>query len=244
MKPSTFHTIAVVKSLLCLAVAISPCWAHLKVPQLHLGQPAQRKTGALLGPVSHSTPYVDTVKLIVSEPYGGNHYGGSCQIGFSIDQGATFRTAVSYPGNCPHRTGTTDPSGQTFPFTVPTDLPEGETIFAWTWMNREQEFFMNCAVVDITAPAQATKHKLKARTEPMLDIAARSRRVPGKKGQRLVQEESTLPFNERPVMLFADVNNGCFSPLTTAELQYPNPGPDVVEGDGEYPLELPTGDCA
>ena len=39
---------------------------------------------------------------------------------------------------------------QTFPFTVPSDLPNGDIIFAWTWFNREQQFFMNCAAVTIT----------------------------------------------------------------------------------------------
>jgi hypothetical protein len=34
---------------------------------------------------------------------------------------------------------------------VPKDTPVGEILFGWTWFNREQEFNMNCAVVDIVA---------------------------------------------------------------------------------------------
>jgi hypothetical protein len=259
--------------------------------------------------------------LFSTAPYGGNHYGGSCQIGFSIDQGKTFNTAVSYEGDCPHRNGGEDPSGQEFPFTVPSDLPSGDVVFAWTWMNREQEFFMNCAVVTITggsgsapaaaagssvpSPAASVKiasivsrsaatasavpasnpsstldipdpvvsevsdatdstpsaaasssaghhcrkrngrrcHRNSKRDHPLLDATMKYKRTPGAKGQRFVQRAAAVAFSSRPVMLFADVNNGCLSPKTTAELKYPNPGPDVVEGDGEYPLQLPTGTC-
>jgi hypothetical protein len=44
-------------------------------------------------------------------------------------------------------------------------------------------------------------------------------------------------------MLISDINNGCLTPKTTAELKYPDPGPDIVPGDGDYPLELPSGTC-
>lgn len=65
----------------------------------------------------------------------GNHYGGSCQVGSSIDKGenpvrarpqlltpcsgATFRSAASYEGDCPHRNNGDWPEGQDFQFTVP-----------------------------------------------------------------------------------------------------------------------------
>lgn len=45
-------------------------------------------------------------------------------------------------------------------------------------------------------------------------------------------------------MFVADDGNDCLTPHTTAELKYPNPGPDVVQGDGAYPLELPSGSCS
>ncbi|KAL2680176.1 hypothetical protein IWX47DRAFT_240135 [Phyllosticta citricarpa] len=80
---------------------------------------------------------------------GDTHYGGSCQVGFSTDGGKTFRVAASYEGNCPHRKDSAN-SGQDFTFTVPQDMPDGDAVFAWTWINREQEFNMNCAAVTIT----------------------------------------------------------------------------------------------
>ncbi|GME25030.1 hypothetical protein GTA08_BOTSDO11468 [Neofusicoccum parvum] len=80
---------------------------------------------------------------------GGTHYGGSCQVGFSTDSGKTFKVAASYEGNCPHRNSELG-SGQDFEMTIPEELPAGEAVFAWTWINREQEFTMNCAAVTIT----------------------------------------------------------------------------------------------
>jgi hypothetical protein len=75
---------------------------------------------------------------------GSTHYGGSCQVGFSTDKGRTWKVAASYHGNCPHR----HESGlQSFHFTVPTSMPSGPALFAWVWLNREHESFMNCASV-------------------------------------------------------------------------------------------------
>jgi len=77
---------------------------------------------------------------------GSTHYGGSCQIGFSVDKGQTWKVAASYHGNCPHRQ---QDSLQTFQFRVPSNMPSGPAIFAWIWLNREHESFMNCASVFI-----------------------------------------------------------------------------------------------
>ena len=261
-------------------------------------------------------------------------------MGFSIDKGATFRVVTSYEGDCPKRyNGWTDPANQTFPFTVPADLPAGDAIFAWSWDNREQEFFMNCAAVTITNgntpstnPESATSvaatpsptstaspssqtytlgdcsctcgstsqsgteyvlsdccctcptappssYKLKPRwlragkrsaaAEPISltlddhtctcaaqDDAAQQRvsysgcecRAPADSAAAKAKRQSpagpSVAFNDRPLMFVADIDNGCETPHTTAELQYPNPGPDVVMGDGVYPLEPPTGNCS
>lgn len=155
---------------------------------------------------------------------GGNHYGGSCQVGFSTDQGTTFRVAASYEGDCPHRNNGIGPDGQSFPFTVPADLPAGVQVFAWIWYNREQELNMNCAAVNITSS---------------ISSGAYGRRI-----AKSVVPTANVAFDERPEMFVADDGNGCLTPHTTAELKYPQPGPDVVLGDGVYPLELPTGNCS
>jgi hypothetical protein len=202
----------------------------------------------------------------------GNHWGGSCQVGFSIDKGKTFQVATSYEGNCPHRYSGNGPNGQAFNFTVPHDIPLGEAIFAWTWVNREQEFNMNCAVVNITAPAMVHM-PLDSSVQPRTSTISMS--TPEGNGSTVASDTvlqncvcpcsgsdcmcrcpkvleiakpqdthkgnaSMVLYAERPSMLMVDVDNGCVSPRTTAELKYPNPGPEVVKGDGVYPLELPT----
>jgi hypothetical protein len=53
-----------------------------------------------------------------------------------------------------------------------------------------------------------------------------------------------MAFHDRPLMLVADVGNDCHTPHTVAEVKFPNPGPDVVTGDGMYPLQYPTGYCS
>ena len=226
----------------------------------------------------------------------GNHYGGSCQVGFSVDKGATFQVATSYEGNCPHRNNGDGPNGQNFNFTVPADIPTGNVVFAWTWINREQEFNMNCAAVTITedgAPEQQPTASVIAANSTVAAASSTASGVqptssstytlhgcscactadnctckcPGPNAARsLVQRKAHLQhlqylkridndsvsasqlkraaasvaYASRPQMLFADIDNGCESVKTTAEVKYPNPGPDVVQGDGVYPLALPT----
>ena len=169
----------------------------------------------------------------------GDHYGGSCQVGFSVDKGKTFQVATSWEGNCPHRKGGQDTSLQNFDFNVPADIPTGDVVFAWTWFNREQEFNMNCAAITITpnagasAPAPAASS---AASGPNLDQNQSLRY------SRALNNRATgpVPYAQRPAFLIADTDNGCTTVRGSAEVKYPNPGPDVVPGDGEYPLALPT----
>ncbi|KAF2641946.1 hypothetical protein P280DRAFT_489307 [Massarina eburnea CBS 473.64] len=155
-------------------------------------------------------------------PVGGTHYGGSCQVGLSTDKGRTFKVATTWQGNCPLRDGTKDPSTQTFDFTVPADTPAGERVlFAWTWINREKEFNMNCASVTISgensSPEQPETPASSAAPKP----------------------STTAP---RPNMLIAIDYAGaeCHSKGNPTELEFPDPGPNVVAGDGEYKLSPPT----
>lgn len=165
----------------------------------------------------------------------GNHFGGSCQVGFSVDNGETFRVATSYEGNCPHRNNGNGPEGQDFEFKVPSDIESGVHIFAWIWYNREQEFNMNCAAVNIE-PA-ASSHYAVSSTQEHRRLIFRTKTIRD-------EDSSFVAFNDRPLMFVADDGNECLTPHTTAELKYPHPGPDIVQGDGAYPLELPSGQCA
>ncbi|KAF2828160.1 hypothetical protein CC86DRAFT_369285 [Ophiobolus disseminans] len=87
---------------------------------------------------------------------GSTHNGGSCQVGFSVDKGKTWKVAASYHGACPKHTEDGSPEAQTFDFKVPTGMPEGDALFAWIWLNREHESFMNCAKVKIGSGGSST----------------------------------------------------------------------------------------
>lgn len=130
------------------------------------------------------------------------HYGGSCQLSLSYDQGKTFKVIKSYPGSCPRRTNA---NGQEFEFKIPEEAPAGEALFSWSWFNREQEMYHNCALVEIEGNGSGIDHL--------------------------------------PNMLVADIDNGCLTPRTNAETDFPDPGEDVVYGDREYPLRMPEGNC-
>ncbi|CAA9960962.1 hypothetical protein P3342_006526 [Pyrenophora teres f. teres] len=90
---------------------------------------------------------------------GGTHSGGSCQVGFSLDKGKTWKMAASYHGACPHATEDGSPEAQTFDFKVPTGMPAGDALFGWVWLNREHEAFMNCAKVNIAADSSTEPSK-------------------------------------------------------------------------------------
>jgi hypothetical protein len=116
---------------------------------------------------------------------------------------------------------------------------------------------MNCASITITGGTDASAGVVENdsaslgfdvpdgcsctcnKPQPSPRSLQRYRRAIGPSGQSKRTYSPTIPFSERPGMLIADNGNGCLTPLTTAEVKYPNPGPDVVEGDGEYQLELP-----
>ncbi|OJD22595.1 hypothetical protein ACJ73_06059 [Blastomyces percursus] len=190
----------------------------------------------------------------------GNHYGGSCQVGFSTNKGATWRVVKSFEGNCPHRHGGTDPAKQTFDFRVPADTPVGVQVFAWTWINREREFNMLCAAVEI-ARAEGEQPGVATVRSENGNSNEHSRRDAGEcvctcggggasgnftanssannSSSTAATGPETVSFNERPGFLFANIDNECQTPETDFELKYPDPGPDVAEGDGEYELKLP-----
>jgi hypothetical protein len=248
----------------------------------------------------------NSIKNTNDQVVGGTHYGGSCQVGFSTDKGKTFKVATTWQGSCPHREGTIDPATQVFDFVIPADLPAGNAVFAWTWVNREQEFNMNCASVRITGGAGGNKETTSAISPPEPPVpsttrshtgpqptpaaaaaasytlegcsctcplpsftdgcscecenpsARRRRRLVERKALALHVEElrrkealnvparstEIVAFSARPDMLFLDFDGtGCTSVGTSVELSFPDPGPDVVEGDGEYKLAPPVGNC-
>lgn len=283
----------------CGQTNTDPCKGHLGLLDTEEGTPVVEWQAGAKANFSLSGAKIQSP---IDNPEGGNHFGGSCQVGFSTDKGKTFKVATTWQGNCPLRDGGIDPAQQVFDFTVPADLPSGKVVFAWTWVNREQEFNMNCASVSIidrdgdqqqppqpsaptTTPSRptltpsetgsaplptSTPYKLEGCTclcplqtytegcrctceSPTAKRHLVERRALSlhkehiRRGERLnvpVRRSEIVAFSERPDMLMLDfTGTGCQSVRDKAELKYPNPGPEVVDGDGEYPLAPPTGSC-
>jgi len=302
-----------------------PCKGHLDLVNTDEGRPVTQWTQGQKANFSLSGAAISTSQSVK----GGTHYGGSGQIGFM--DGKNFKVVKTFQGNHPLRDGTVDPSTQVFDFTVPADLPTGDrVVFAWTWVNREKEFNMNCAVVSITgsdgepqrpeqspassAPPQPTSSSA-ASTKPSATPAPSEvppSQPPQPPSQPPSQTESSSPlptgsaqytlegctcscpyqtwgpqcscygckspgtkrnlverkvlelhkrhlqntarlnaplrrsetvaWTDRPNMLIEIDYEGasCHSTGNPNELEFPDPGPDVQEGDGEYKLAPPA----
>ncbi|KAG8164545.1 hypothetical protein KVR01_006463 [Diaporthe batatas] len=140
---------------------------------------------------------------------GAAHGGGSCQISLSTDGAKTFKVIQSIIGNCP-----VNGEGN-FDFTVPSDVPAGDHVLAWSWNNRigNREFYMNCAAVTITG---------------------------GSSKRDEVTEKRAAAFSSAPDMFVANIGNGC-SVAEGGDVKYPNPG-DAVIDNSDNP-EAPSGNC-
>jgi hypothetical protein len=106
------------------------------------------------------------------------------------------------------------PQSSSYPFKIPADAPEGDAIWAWTWNNKigNRELYMNCATVTIG----------------------------GGGAKRAVEARQGASFDSRPDVFLANIGNGCSVP-PGIDVEYPNPGPDVVNNGGS--LGAPVG-CA
>jgi hypothetical protein len=273
-----------------------PCHGHVNMLDTDEGKPVATWSAGQKVNFTLSGARIDSP---IENPIGGTHYGGSCQVGFSVDKGKSFKVATTWQGNCPLRDGTLDPSTQVFDFTVPADTPSGERVlFAWTWVNREKEFNMGCASVTISgkntspeqpqapAPSSAapkpSSPSAPAKPQPSpakytlegcacscpsqtwtsacqcfdCDSPSTKRHLVERKvlemHKRTLQNAAKLnvphrraeaiAFNSRPDMLIGIDYAGakCHSKGDPVELEFPNPGPNVVMGDREYELAQPS----
>jgi len=86
------------------------------------------------------------------------HAGGSCQLSVTLDKTPTkdskFKVIHSIVGGCPGVNG----RAGTFDFKVPSSLPNGEAVFAWTWFNYmgNREMYMNCAKITVSGGSNDT----------------------------------------------------------------------------------------
>ncbi|KAL5360820.1 hypothetical protein BJX96DRAFT_150918 [Aspergillus floccosus] len=97
-----------------------------------------------------NTPWRATAKYTAGNSYNislsgsATHSGGSCQLSLSYDDGATFKVIQSMVGACPLQ--------PKYDFTMPSDVANGQALFAWSWFNLvgNREMYMNCVDVEIS----------------------------------------------------------------------------------------------
>lgn len=128
------------------------------------------------------------------------HGGGSCQLSLSYDTGKSFTVIQSIEGGCPLTSNYT--------FTIPSDAPSGEALFAWSWFNKigNREMYMNCAQVTIKGGSAKRAH-------------ARDLKV----------ARAGTAFSSRPPLFIANVNGpGECTTTESQEVKFPEAGPDLL----------------
>ncbi|KAL7268253.1 hypothetical protein RUND412_009132 [Rhizina undulata] len=174
-----------------------------------------------------------TLQLAGSAPHGG----GSCQASLSYDKGASWSVIKSWIGACANP----DPSGsQTFGFTLPTGIPSGDVLFAWTWFNEigNREMYMNCAVVTISGASGRRRRSRSLSTPVSVSETDFSSLSVGAGTDR-----SLLPRTDFPPLFTANIDNGCSTAAGT-DVVFPNAGTQVTYGGSEANRAPPVGNCA
>ncbi|KAF3800783.1 hypothetical protein GCG54_00009454 [Colletotrichum gloeosporioides] len=163
---------------------------------------------------------------------GASHGGGSCQISVTRDLKPTrkseWKVIHSIHGGCPIRNLTDVNYGDSptvvlpsvYNFTVPTWLPVGPAVMAWTWYGRWSvpEMFMNCAPIVVLGHDQDAD-------VPEEDLAAK--------------------FDQAPLIFEANNGNGCLTQNKGSCVKFPEPGDSLVVNE-ECSLDestMFTGEC-
>lgn len=111
------------------------------------------------------------------------HGGGSCQISVTTDKEPTaaskFKVIYSIEGGCPAAVGGNLEGSEkvaNFPFTVPSELPNGQHTVVWTWFNRigNREMYANCGPITVTGGSDDT-----SAFDALPDMAVANIVVPG-----------------------------------------------------------------
>ncbi|CRG91584.1 hypothetical protein PISL3812_08634 [Talaromyces islandicus] len=130
------------------------------------------------------------------------HGGGSCQLSLSYDTGKSFTVIESIEGGCPLTSK--------YSFTIPSDAPSGQALFAWSWFNKigNREMYMNCAQVTIKGGSSKRAHPRDLK----------------------VARDGTA-FSSLPPLFIANVNGpGECTTVESQEVKFPEPGPNLLGG--------------
>ncbi|KAK2750400.1 hypothetical protein FQN57_003880 [Myotisia sp. PD_48] len=135
------------------------------------------------------------------------HGGGSCQISLSFDNGGSFQVIKSIMGGCPLT--------KQYSFTIPSGVPSGKALLAWSWFNKigNREMYMNCAPVSIGGGASEDS------------------------GEEELEKRAALP-----ALFVANVGNGCTT-IEGTEPVFANPGSSVEYGGSVTPNSPVTPRC-
>ncbi|KAF1834094.1 hypothetical protein BDW02DRAFT_499108 [Decorospora gaudefroyi] len=107
------------------------------------------------------------------------HGGGSCQFSLTTDpqpsEKSQWKVIHSIVGGCPANVEGNLVEGQqpgTFPVQMPSNIPDGQYTFAWTWLNKigNREFYMNCAPVQVGSGSGASTQSVAAALSPLPDM--------------------------------------------------------------------------
>ena len=127
--------------------------------------PCKQRSGAYTNDLGMNTWDAGETKSV---KFNGTaaHGGGSCQFSITTDTEPTkesqWKVIHSVEGNClttlkgnfEEQQGK-DPmmvrAANDIPVTMPSNIPDGQYTFAWTWLNRvgNREFYMNCAPIQV-----------------------------------------------------------------------------------------------
>ncbi|KAL2059948.1 hypothetical protein VTL71DRAFT_10103 [Oculimacula yallundae] len=154
------------------------------------------------------------------------HGGGSCQVSISYDEAptkdSTWKVIHSIEGGCPIK-GVAGNNGDnanavnpdTYSFKVPTNLPTGTAVMAWTWFNKigNREMYMNCAPITLTGGSSKRSEEI--------EIEARN--------ATLLMERDQSAFNALPNMFVANIPSSSCLSVDSSDLAFPNPGDSVVQ---------------
>ncbi len=190
--------------------------------------PCKQRTGVYDAEGASNTMALGSVQSLTFVG-GATHGGGSCQISITYDEAptasSTFKVIHSIEGGCPIKnvagnnadTATAvDPD--TYSFTVPTSLPTGTAVLAWTWFNKigNREMYMNCAPITITGSTSK-------RSDEEEDLWARN--------YTQIMERDTAAYSALPNMFVANIPTTSCKTGDSEDLQFPDPG-DSLEKFG------------
>jgi hypothetical protein len=183
--------------------------------------PCKQRTGVYTTEGASNSMALGSVQPL-SFTGSATHGGGSCQISITYDQApttsSTWKVIHSIEGGCPiqnvagnngDNANAVDPS--TYSFTIPTTLPTGTAVLAWTWFNKigNREMYMNCAPITITAGS--TKRSVEDE-----DLMRRN--------YTQFVERDTAAFNALPNMFIANIPSSSCETVDSQDLAFPNPG--------------------